>query len=178
VGARAPGRVVGRAGRFLLSQENDDGGFPSQPGANSNAQSTAFAVQGLIAVGAARHNVARAQAYLRSLIAPDGHVAYARGQTQTPVWVTAQAEAALVGRPLPLPSPSPAAVAVPVARRPPGRRARAHAMGHGAIAHTASRRRGVRKLRTRRKAAAPPLNPLVRGVGIAAALALAPVENP
>ena len=33
--------------------------------------------------------------YLRSLIAPDGHVRYSRGTDQTPVWVTAQALMAL-----------------------------------------------------------------------------------
>jgi len=36
--------------RFVSSQ-NRDGGFPSQPGEDSNAQSTAWAVQGLLAAG-------------------------------------------------------------------------------------------------------------------------------
>ena len=40
--------------------------------------------------------------YLGSLVAPDGHVRYAAGIDQTPVWVTAQAVMALAGRPLPL----------------------------------------------------------------------------
>jgi hypothetical protein len=83
------------------------------PGAGSNAQSTAFAVQGLLAAGVDPSSVRRRGAspldYLRSLIAADGHVRYARGTDQTPVWVTAQAVMALDGRPLPL---------APVARRP------------------------------------------------------------
>ena len=107
--------------RFVLANENRDGGFPASPGGDSNAQSTAFAVQGLLAAG--RH-APRAVSYLRRLTAPDGAVAYARGNHQTPVWVTAQAELALAGAPLPLAPLRPArtVAAVPVARKPPARR--------------------------------------------------------
>jgi prenyltransferase beta subunit len=114
-GARAPGvaRVRARAVRFLRGQQDGDGGFASLPGAGSNAQSTAFAVQGLLAAGvdpsSVRRRGASALDYLRSLIAADGHVRYARGTDQTPVWVTAEAVMALDGKPLPL---------APVARRP------------------------------------------------------------
>jgi energy-coupling factor transport system substrate-specific component len=41
-------------------------------------------------------------AYLRSLTGPDGAVRYSRTSRQTPVWVTAQALAALARRPFPL----------------------------------------------------------------------------
>jgi energy-coupling factor transport system substrate-specific component len=90
---------VPRAVRFLELHENRDGGFPADPGASSNAQSTAFAVQGLIAAG---QHPARAIAYLRGLIQPDGSIDYATGQSQTPEWVTGEALMAISGAPLPL----------------------------------------------------------------------------
>jgi hypothetical protein len=105
--ARARSRAVG----YLRRQQDADGGFASLPGAGSNAQSTAFAVQGLLAAGVDPSSVRRRGAspldYLRSLIAADGHVRYSRGTDQTPVWVTAEALMALDGKALPL---------VPVAR--------------------------------------------------------------
>src|SRR5205807_1927289 len=39
-------RAIRRAVRFIRRQQNGNGGFPSSPGQSSNAQSTAFAVQG------------------------------------------------------------------------------------------------------------------------------------
>ena len=57
-------------------------------------------------------------AYLQSLIGRDGAVAYARGQKQTPVWVTGEVLMALAGKPLPL-----APLAVPAAK-PAGPRSR------------------------------------------------------
>jgi energy-coupling factor transport system substrate-specific component len=100
-------RTIARAVTFLRRQQNRDGGFGDVEGAASNAQSTAFAVQGLIAVGVdpgtlQRDAVRTPLAYLRSLIRPSGAVNYARGVAQTPVWVTAQALLALKRRPLPL----------------------------------------------------------------------------
>jgi len=95
--------TVQRAVRFIRDQQNADGGFPADAGGPSDAQSTAFAVQGLIAAGVRPDAVRRGHsrnplAYLRSLIQPDGAVDYAKGVVQTPVWVTAQAELALAGR--------------------------------------------------------------------------------
>ena len=103
----APARTIHRAVAFLRAEQNRDGGFPSEPGDDSNAQSTAWAVQGLIAAGVSpsalhRRGAPSPLAYLRSLIAPDGHVRYSRGSDQTPVWVTAQAVMALAGKTLPL----------------------------------------------------------------------------
>ncbi len=111
-GGSAAARARARAVRFLRGQQDADGGFASLPGAGSNAQSTAFAVQGLLAAGVDPGSVRRRGAspldYLRSLIAADGHVRYSRGTDQTPVWVTAEALMALDGKALPL---------EPVARR-------------------------------------------------------------
>jgi hypothetical protein len=99
--------VATRAARFVARHQNDDGGFALIPGGPSNAQSTAWAVQGLIAVGrdpAAVHtNGSRdPMSYLRSLTAPSGEVRYSRTSRQTPVWVTGQALAALARKQLPL----------------------------------------------------------------------------
>ncbi len=104
-GRRRSGTVK-RAVRWLESVQNEDGGFSLVAGA-SNAQSTAWAVQGLIAAGRDPAKVRRGgsrspMAYLRSLVGSDGAIRYSRTSTQTPVWVTAQAVAALARKALPL----------------------------------------------------------------------------
>src|SRR6185437_15186638 len=91
-----------------------DGGFPSQPGMSSNAQSTAWAIQGLEAAGVSPATVHRGGAisplaYLDSLVAANGAVRYSRGLTQTPVWVTGEALMAMEGKPLPIAAPARAA---------------------------------------------------------------------
>jgi energy-coupling factor transport system substrate-specific component len=105
------GRDTGTAGRraiaFLRSRQRPDGGFPLAPGGASNAQSTAFAIQALIATGVRASAIRRdgsrtATAYLQSLMTADGSVRYSRTSAQTPVWVTAQVIPALAGRPLPI----------------------------------------------------------------------------
>ena len=110
--------ALGRAGShsnraigYLRRHQNLDGGFPSEPGGQSNAQSTAWAAQGLLAAGVDpgslhRRGAVSPLAFLRSLIAGDGHVRYSRTSDQTPVWVTAQAIMALDRKPLPL-APTP-----------------------------------------------------------------------
>jgi prenyltransferase beta subunit len=99
--------VVARAVAYLRHAQNPDGGFPQQPGGESNAQSTAWAVQGLSAAGEDVSTFKRAGSrsplgYLESLVAPDGSVRYSRTSAQTPVWVTAQALTALAGKPFPI----------------------------------------------------------------------------
>jgi energy-coupling factor transport system substrate-specific component len=107
-GAGGRARTVrARAVAYLRLQQDGDGGFASQPEGGSNAQSTAWAIQGLEAAGVnpdglRRHGARSPVAYLRSLIGPSGRVAYARGNSQTPVWVTGEALMALEGKPLPL----------------------------------------------------------------------------
>jgi hypothetical protein len=100
------GAGVEHAVAFIIHAQNPDGGFPSQPGGGSNAQSTAWAVQGLVASGrsveAIRHHGSRTPlGYLQSLVALGGGVRYSRTGTQTPVWVTAQALTALARAPFP-----------------------------------------------------------------------------
>ncbi|MFL5974625.1 MAG: hypothetical protein ACJ76G_05725, partial [Solirubrobacterales bacterium] len=84
-----------RGARFLARQQNANGGVPLTRGAAPNAQSTAYAVQGLVAVGGHESAVKKGQAYIRSLTEPNGLVRYSRTGRQTPVWVSAQALMAL-----------------------------------------------------------------------------------
>jgi energy-coupling factor transport system substrate-specific component len=105
-GRRRSGTVK-RAVRFIVRNQASDGGFALVPGGPSNAQSTAWAIQGLLAGGRnpakVRRNSSRdPMSYLRSLTAEDGSVRYSRTSRQTPVWVTAQAVAALARKTLPL----------------------------------------------------------------------------
>jgi prenyltransferase beta subunit len=123
-GDRAAGGVRARAVAFLRRQQDRDGGFPSQPGTGSNAQSTAWAIQGLEASGASPGALHRAGGpspldYLDSLAAPSGLIRYSRGVVQTPVWVTGEALMAMEGKPLPV-APAPARSAPPAPARPAG----------------------------------------------------------
>jgi energy-coupling factor transport system substrate-specific component len=95
------------AADYLIRSQNLDGGYPQQYGNESNAQSTAWAIQGLIAAGRNPNTVRRRGSrsptgYLESLLAPGGSIRYSRTGAQTPVWVTAQALIALSGKTFPV----------------------------------------------------------------------------
>ncbi len=155
-----------RGARFIERHQNRDGGFPSQPGSDSNAQSTAWAVQGLLAAGAPGATVDRAIGYLNSLIAADGHVRYSRSSDQTPVWVTGEALMALERKPLPVaPVPLPAAHARSASRPA----AHGHAGRASKRAHARHLPAGVKSPANRATLA------FAHAVGVGAALALAPV---
>jgi energy-coupling factor transport system substrate-specific component len=101
--------VLAAAADYLIRSQNLDGGFPEQYGSESNAQSTAWAIQGLIAAGRNPGSVRRRssrspEGYLESLLAPGGSVRYSRTSAQTPVWVTAQTLVALAGKTFPVES--------------------------------------------------------------------------
>jgi energy-coupling factor transport system substrate-specific component len=143
VAGGARGAAVTRAARFLAGEQNLDGGFPLSPGDDSNAQSTAWAVQGFVAAGRDPSRISRRGStdplsYLRSLVAPDGSVRYSRTSSQTPVWVTAQALTALARKPFPLTG------------RPRARRAGARARA----AASSARRTSSRQRRAPRNTAA------------------------
>ncbi len=166
------GRARRRAVAFIERQQNRDGGFPSEPGGDANAQSTAWAIQGLLAVGAAPGTVHSAVQFLDSLIAGDGHVRYSRSSDQTPVWVTGQASMALAGKSLPL-------AAVPLARR--HRRAPAAASKvqktpptTKVVAKVARANHHHQQAKPRTDGAAP-LSALAADAACAAAIALGPV---
>jgi energy-coupling factor transport system substrate-specific component len=106
VGAR-DARVLRAASAYLGRAQNPDGGYPQQPGGESNAQSTAWAAQGLLAAGynpsTFRGRSSRSPiGYLETLVSPGGSVRYSRTSSQTPVWVTAQAMIALAGKTFPV----------------------------------------------------------------------------
>jgi energy-coupling factor transport system substrate-specific component len=120
--AAAATAALGRAIAYIRRQQDRDGGFPSQPAQGSNAQSTAWAIQGLIAAGVNPASLHRGRsvsplAYLDSLITANGSVDYSRGNSQTPVWVTGEALMALERRPLPLPAPTAGVAASPSGRQ-------------------------------------------------------------
>ncbi len=101
--------VLGAGADYLIRSQNLDGGFPEQYGSESNAQSTAWAIQGLIAAGRGgrvpiirRRGSRTPTGYLESLLAPGGSIRYSRTGAQTPVWVTAQALVALSGKTFPV----------------------------------------------------------------------------
>jgi energy-coupling factor transport system substrate-specific component len=165
--------AVQRAVHFIRRQQNADGGFPSQPGADSNAQSTAFAVQGLLAVGVQLDSLrdGSPDRYLSALIDSGGVVQYARGNNQSPVWVTGEALMALAGKPLPL-----APVAAPIQTTPTV----AHSPAASAAAREPAPPRAAKLTRhahrrTIRARSAPSLDGLAADAAIVTALVLAPV---
>jgi energy-coupling factor transport system substrate-specific component len=174
----AAGTARSRAIGFLRRHQNRDGGLPADSGGQSNAQSTSWAVQGLIAAGVNpgtlhRHRAPSPVQYLRSLIGPDGHVHYSRTSDQTPIWVTAEAMMALARRPLPLPplsgggrTSSAASVRVSSAHTTPAAPAAAQ------VVHVRSHRRAVHH---RSRATTASLSALAPDAALAVAFALAPV---
>jgi energy-coupling factor transport system substrate-specific component len=182
-------RAIAHAVKYLRGQQNRDGGFPSQPGMSSNAQSTAWAIQGLDAVGVSPAGLHGGGAssplgYLDSLVAANGSVRYARGVTQTPVWVTGEALMAMAGRALPIaaPAPPPAATQSTTSSQTTARTAartavptpRKRATAHRAQAHSHARRAPgalVAPIARNQVLAAS----FARAVGVMTALALAPV---
>lgn len=169
VAASVPtGPVVSGAVRYLVRAQNGDGGYPQQRGGLSNAQSTAWAVQGLIAAGrdpnAVRRHGRSPLDYLRSLAASDGSIRYSSESAQTPVWVTGEALAALAGKALPV---APAAAVTPPT--PAHRAAERAAPEHKRPSHT----RGVRPARP--APASARVDALARGAGVLIAIVLSPV---
>jgi energy-coupling factor transport system substrate-specific component len=102
--------VVGRGGgeasrrgvEYLVRMQSPNGGFGATEGRDPNAQSTSYAVQGLLAVRGAPATLSRAISYLKRLQRSDGSFRYSSSSDQTPVWVTAQVLMALRRKPLPL----------------------------------------------------------------------------
>jgi energy-coupling factor transport system substrate-specific component len=123
-GTSAAGHGLG----YLRKAQRDNGGFSLGGSGPVNAQSTAWAVQGMIAVGTNPASVKQggnsALDYLEGLQQADGHYRYSGSSDQTPVWVTGQVLAATAGEafpvtpapraPQPQPSPAPSSGAAPV----------------------------------------------------------------
>jgi len=177
-GAGGASHARARAVAYIRAQQDRDGGFPSQPGSGSNSQSTAFAVQGLIASGvdpASLHHRGSPSPldYLRGLIADDGHVQYARGTNQTPTWVTGEALMALDGKALPLAAVAePAPVTAPVHHASPVH----HRSPKVTVSHRTPHARSLPARRvSARTADTPAVDRLVTFAGILTAITLAPL---
>ena len=85
------------ARRYLRRAQGRNGGFALSTSGVVNSQSTAWAVQGMVAAGVAGKPRRSALDYMDSLQASDGHYRYSPASDQTPVWVTAQALLAVNG---------------------------------------------------------------------------------
>jgi len=104
--AAGGGEAAIRDGVAWLRRAQGSGGGFALAGGPVNAQSTAWAAQGLIAAGVSPGSVRSGGGspldYLASVQARDGHYRYSDQTDQTPVWVTGQALAALSGKAFPL----------------------------------------------------------------------------
>ena len=105
-GGKRGSATMRRGVAYLKRTQNGNGGWGQNPSLPSNAQSTSWAVQGLVASGRNPTRVRRRGRsplrFLRSLQRKDGSIRYSRYSSQTPVWVTAQALAALRRKAFPL----------------------------------------------------------------------------
>jgi energy-coupling factor transport system substrate-specific component len=95
---------------YLSHHQNASGGFAPGGAGEVNSQSTAWAVQGIVAVGADPESVTAGGHsgldYLSARQGADGHFAYSAASDKTPVWVTGQALAAAAGKAYPVPAPA------------------------------------------------------------------------
>ncbi len=98
-----PGAEISKHGLgYLRKHQRTNGGFVTGSSGAVNSQSTAWAVQGMLAVGA---DPGIALDYLTARQAADGHYRYSSSSDQTPVWVTGQVLAAIAGKSFPIPAP-------------------------------------------------------------------------
>ena len=147
---------------YLRGVQRSGGGF-ALAGGPVNAQSTAWAAQGLAAAGispaSVRSGGRSALDYLASAQARDGHYRYSSSTDQTPVWVTGQALLAVNGRPFPL---APVPRAVSNARWPVTGSSTAKRRLRQAPAGTASAKAGQRAKATATTPSAPsgPADPI------------------
>ncbi len=108
---------------FLRKAQRSSGGFALGNSGSSNSQSTAWAAQGMIAVGADPASISEggnsARDYLLARQDADGHFSYSSSSDQTPVWVTGQVLPAIAGTSLPI-APPPRAPKPPAPAKPKG----------------------------------------------------------
>jgi Prenyltransferase and squalene oxidase repeat len=94
---------------YLRKHQRSNGGFALGAAGGTNSQSTAWAVQGMIAVGADPATISASGSsaldYLAARQADDGHYRYSESSDQTPVWVTGQVLVAVAGDALPISPP-------------------------------------------------------------------------
>ncbi len=93
---------------YLREGKRPNGGFAPGNNLAANAQATAWASQGLLAVGKDPADFGKGKSsftYLRGLQAADGHFLQAPGQEGSAVWITADALVPLAGKHLPIAAP-------------------------------------------------------------------------
>jgi hypothetical protein len=122
--ALSPSSQAAKAGVGYLRQTQQKGGGYRLGGNGAlNSQSTAWAVEGLLAAGADPAQFKRggksAYDYLEGNQAGDGHYRYSSKSDQTPVWVTGQVLVAAAKRYLPLEAPERAEQVPPPKKSPP-----------------------------------------------------------
>jgi len=88
---------------YLRKHQRGNGGFPVGGNGAVNTQSTAWAAEGMIAVGGASGAVGDALSYIASQQDGDGHYRYSASSDKTPVWVTGEVLVAASGESLPVP---------------------------------------------------------------------------
>jgi Prenyltransferase and squalene oxidase repeat len=93
---------------YLRNTQRPSGGFPLGGSGGVNSQSTAWAVQGMLAVGtdpgSVRDEGKSPLDYLAARQDADGHYRYSPSSDQTPVWVTGQVLTAVAGDSFPVPT--------------------------------------------------------------------------
>jgi hypothetical protein len=96
---------------FLRNAQRPSGGFALGGSGGVNSQSTAWAVQGMLAVGRDPASVQDAGKsaldYLAARQDADGHYRYSSSSDQTPIWVTGQVLTAVAGDSFPVPPVAP-----------------------------------------------------------------------
>ena len=102
-------KAADRGLSYLRKAQRLGGGFPLGGSGAVNSQSTAWAIQGILAAGgnpsSYRRGGSSAPDYLAAQQASDGHYSYSSSSNQTPVWVTGEVLVAASGEFLPLPVP-------------------------------------------------------------------------
>jgi len=102
-------KAVHRGLSYLRGAQVPGGGFPLGGGGGANTQSTAWAIQGILAAGgdpgSFRRGGKSAPEYLAAQQEADGHFRYSKSSDQTPIWVTGQVLVAAAGDSLPIAPP-------------------------------------------------------------------------
>jgi energy-coupling factor transport system substrate-specific component len=95
---------------YLRQAQRPGGGFPLGGNGSVNTQSTAWAIQGILAAGGDPSSFRRggkgAPEYLAAQQQSDGHYRYSKDSDQTPIWVTGQVLVAAAGDYYPVPPPA------------------------------------------------------------------------
>lgn len=142
-----------KAVAYLRKTQNPDGGFGQMKTDDSNAQSTSWAVQGLVAARvnptSLRRNGHTPISYITSLQQANGAIRYSRTSAQTPVWVTGQALTALARKPFPVApprrraqvAPAKATASTPAPKPKSHKSSASHKRSSVPIAHIAKKKR-------------------------------------